>query len=198
GRAGGGGGCASRAGRSRCGRGEAHPRSSWWAPGQGAREGRGRRRRLSGDRRALRPLPPDFYARAADDVARDLLSAVLASTTGGALAAARIVETEAYMGPHDPASHAAERIGRTARPAAMCGPPGAAYASLSCGLRWCPSAGTGVEGCPAAVWIRAVAPPGGIGVMRRRRWGSGGAAMRRRPARGLTAGPARLAEALAI
>ncbi len=153
---------------------------------------------MSGDRRALRPLPPDFYARAADDVARDLLGAVLVSTTGGALASGRIVETEAYMGPHDPASHAAERIGRTARNAVMFGPPGIAYVYLIYGLHWCLNAVTGEEGYPAAVLIRAVEPLDGIEVMRRRRWGSGGAAMRRRPDRELTAGPARLAEALAI
>lgn len=150
-------------------------------------------------RRALRPLPPAFYARAADEVARDLLGAVLVSTTGGALVSGRIVETEAYLGPHDPASHAAERIGRTARNAAMFGPPGIAYVYRIYGLHWCLNAVTGGEGYPAAVLIRALEPLDGIEVMRLRRWGAGGAASAgRRPDRELTAGPARLAEALAI
>lgn len=148
-------------------------------------------------RRALRPFPRAFYARAADEVARDLLGAVLVSTTGGALTSGRIVETEAYMGPHDPASHAAERIGRTARNAAMFGPPGIAYVYRIYGLHWCLNAVTGEEGYPAAVLIRALEPLDGIDVMRRRRWG-GGDAGRRRPDRELASGPARLAEALAI
>ena len=151
-------------------------------------------------RRALRPLPPAFYARAADEVARDLLGAVLVSTTGGALVSGRIVETEAYLGPHDPASHAAERIGRTARNAAMFGPPGIAYVYRIYGLHWCLNAVTGEEGYPAAVLIRALEPLDGIEVMRRRRWGADGGAggVARRPDRELTSGPARLAEALAI
>src|SRR5690606_37279717 len=161
---------------------------------------RGRWRRLSG-RPALRPLPPDFYARAADEVARDLLGAVLVSTVGGALVSGRIVETEAYLGPHDPASHAAERIGRTARNAVMFGPPGIAYVYRIYGLHWCLNAVTGEEGYPAAVLIRALEPLDGIDVMRRRRWGGDGGAAgagRRRPDRELTSGPARLADALAI
>ncbi|MFO7259888.1 MAG: DNA-3-methyladenine glycosylase [bacterium] len=151
-------------------------------------------------RPALRPLPPDFYARAADEVARDLLGAVLVSTVGGALVSGRIVETEAYLGPHDPASHAAERIGRTARNAAMFGPPGIAYVYRIYGLHWCLNAVTGEEGYPAAVLIRALEPLHGIEVMRRRRRRgrapAGNAGVR--PERELTAGPARLAEALAI
>ena len=152
---------------------------------------------MSGDR-ALRPLPPDFYARAADEVARDLLGAVLVSTVGGALVSGRVVETEAYLGPHDPASHAAERIGRTARNAAMFGPPGIAYVYRIYGLHWCLNAVTGEEGYPAAVLIRALEPLEGIETMRRRRWRTGAAGGAGRPDRELTAGPARLAEALAI
>lgn len=155
---------------------------------------------MSRDRRALRPLPPAFYARAADEVARGLLGAVLVSTTGGALTSGRIVETEAYMGPHDPASHAAERVGRTARNAAMFGPPGIAYVYRIYGLHWCLNAVTGEEGYPAAVLIRALEPLDGIDVMLRRRGlgAAAGGAGRRRRDRTLTSGPARLAEALAI
>src|SRR5690606_31142482 len=68
-----------------------------------------------------RPLPRSFYRREAELVARTLLGQVLVSTIDGALAAGRIVETEAYIGPHDAASHAAERIGRTRRNESMFG-----------------------------------------------------------------------------
>ena len=158
---------------------------------------------MSGAASALRPLPPAFYARPADEVARDLLGAVLVSTTGGALVSGRIVETEAYLGPHDAASHAAERTGRTARNASMFGPPGIAYVYRIYGLHWCLNAVTGPEGYPAAVLIRALEPLEGIEVMRRRRGlrpaeSAGGPRQRQGRDRELTRGPARLAQALGI
>ncbi|HEY8469604.1 MAG TPA: DNA-3-methyladenine glycosylase [Longimicrobiales bacterium] len=158
---------------------------------------------MSGAASALRPLPPAFYARPADEVARDLLGAVLVSTTGGALVSGRIVETEAYLGPHDAASHAAERTGRTARNASMFGPPGIAYVYRIYGLHWCLNAVTGPEGYPAAVLIRALEPLEGIEVMRRRRGlrpaeSAGGSRQRQGRDRELTKGPARLAQALGI
>jgi len=137
------------------------------------------------------PLPLHFYDRPAEEVARDLLGAVLVSTIGGVTTAGRIVEAEAYVGPHDPASHAAERIGRTARNDVMFGPPGIAYVYRIYGLHWCLNVVTGAEGYPAAVLIRAVEPLEGVDAMRRRR-GDG------RPERTLTNGPGKLAEAMGI
>lgn len=150
------------------------------------------------------PLPPEFYARPAEDVARHLLGNVLVSTIGGELAVGRIVEAEAYIGPHDPASHAAERIGRTARNEPMFGPPGIAYVYRIYGLHWCLNAVTDSHGYPAAVLIRALEPLVGLDVMRRRRGkGPAGSADGRPPRPGrvereLTSGPARLAHALGI
>lgn len=136
------------------------------------------------------PLTVDFYDREAEKVARELLGAYLVSDTGGVRCIGRIVETEAYPGPHDPASHAARSIGRTARNDPMFGPPGTAYIHLNYGIHWCLNAVVGAEGYPAAVLIRAVEPKDGLEVMRARRNG--------RADRELTSGPGKLTRALGI
>jgi len=139
-------------------------------------------------------LTADFYARSAPVVARHLLGCRLISVAGGKRTSGRIVETEAYVGPHDPASHAAERIGRTTRNASMFGPPGLAYVYRSYGIHWCLNAVTDQPDFPAAVLIRALQPIEGIDVMRRRR--SFGLRVPGEPA--LCSGPAKLTAALAI
>lgn len=140
------------------------------------------------------PLPAAFYARPAELVARSLLGCTLVTVVDGKRTSGRIVETEAYLGPHDPASHAAERIGRTARNESMYGPPGIAYVYRSYGVHWCLNAVTDDPGFPAAVLIRALEPRQGIQVMRGRRQLRGVALTDRQ----LCSGPGRLTEALAI
>jgi DNA-3-methyladenine glycosylase len=121
-------------------------------------------------------------------VARDLLGACFRSTLGGSEVLGVVVEVEAYIGPGDPASHAAERIGRTRRNESMYGPPGRAYVYRSYGIHWCLNVVTGAEGFPAAVLIRGLEVIGGLE-----------AAMERRRGRGpLSAGPGRLCEALGV
>lgn len=141
-----------------------------------------------------RALRVGFYARRAEQVARDLLGAVLVSDAGGARTTGVIVETEAYVGPHDPASHAAERIGRTVRNASMFGPPGIAYVYRIYGVHWCLNAVSDTTGFPAAVLIRALEPVSGIDTMMQRRARSGAVMRERR----LCSGPGRLAAALGI
>jgi DNA-3-methyladenine glycosylase len=141
-----------------------------------------------------RPLPSDFFERPAEQVARALLGAVLVSAIGGVEAAGRIVETEAYIGPHDPASHAAERTGRTRRNAAMFGAPGTAYVYRIYGVHWCLNTVTDAADFPAAVLIRALEPLTGTDVMQARRAPAG----QLLPARQLCSGPGKLAQALAI
>jgi DNA-3-methyladenine glycosylase len=106
----------------------------------------------------------------------------------------RIVETEAYIGPHDPASHAAERIGRTPRNATMFGPPGVAYVYRSYGIHWCLNVVTDAAGFPAAVLIRAIEPVAGVETMRRRRWPGRAPG----PDTQIGSGPGRLTVALGI
>jgi DNA-3-methyladenine glycosylase len=101
-------------------------------------------------------LPRAFYARDTRRVARELLGKALVHVDGGVRRAARIVETEAYHGPLDQASHA--RFGRTPRAAIMFGPPGYAYVYLVYGRSHCMNVVTGAEGFPSAVLVRAGEP----------------------------------------
>lgn len=98
------------------------------------------------------PLPESFYARDAETVARALLGTTLVFEDKRL----RIVETEAYVGPHDLACHAAK--GRTKRTEVMFGPPGRAYIYLIYGMYELLNVVTGNEGDAQAVLIRAAEP----------------------------------------
>lgn len=140
-----------------------------------------------------------FFARDTSDVARDLLGKVLVSRVGDTVTGGRIVETEAYLGAHDPGSHAATK-GVTARNAVMYGPPGRAYVYFTYGNHHMLNLVTEQEGVAGAVLIRALEPLYGLDEMARRRArsGRGSPARRRLGRRDLANGPGKLASALGI
>jgi len=101
-----------------------------------------------------RVLGEDFFARSALEVAPDLLGKHLVRRWRGRIAAYRIVETEAYHGYEDRASHASR--GRTERNQIMFGPPGHLYVYLVYGRYNMLNVVTGAAGEPSAVLIRGI------------------------------------------
>ena len=111
-------------------------------------------------------LPREFFSRDPVSLARDLLGRILFSRSAEGLLAGRIVETEAYTGGTDPASHAYR--GPTARNTVMFGPAGRAYVYFSYGMHYCLNVTAERPGQPGAVLLRALEPLAGIELMRAR------------------------------
>src|SRR5262245_61140198 len=150
----------------------------------------------------LRPLR--FYRRPTEAVARDLLGRFLVREMDGERLVLRIVETEAYLGAPDRASHASGGR-RTARNECLYLPGGHAYVYFIYGMHFCLNAVTGEAGVGSAVLLRAGEPVAGgerMAVLRGFAAGSAGAssgAAARLPRPGdLAGGPGKLCQALAI
>lgn len=101
-------------------------------------------------------LPRSFYDRGTKQVARELLGQRLVCRVNGVCRVGRIVETEAYLGGHDRASHSSR--GLTRRNRIMFGPPGHAYVYMVYGMHYCMNLVTEAEGIGAAVLLRALEP----------------------------------------
>lgn len=139
---------------------------------------------------ASKPLAPSFYHPNAVKVARDILGAVLVRRLDdGTRLSGRIVETEAYTGHDDLASHG--RVRKTPRNLPMWGAPGHAYVYLCHGIYWLLNVVVEPEESPAAVLIRALEPLEGLERMIVHR---GKTASRSN----LTRGPGRLSMALGV
>jgi len=136
----------------------------------------------------MRKLPRSFFERYTPLVARELLGMRLARFDGRERLAGIIVETEAYRGRRDPASHAFR--GRTRRNEVMFGPAGHAYVYFTMGMHYCLNITTEFPGIPGAVLLRAIEPVEGVQSMIRNR-GIGSTVH-------VADGPGRLTKALGI
>lgn len=132
-------------------------------------------------------LKRDFYSRSSLSVARDLLGKRLVRKLKGRLLSGVIIETEAYGGENDSASHAFK--GKTPRNSVMFGPAGIAYVYAAYGIHFLLNVVAGEEGAPEAVLLRALAPLEGRDEMTRLRGGK---------EKALADGPAKLCQALSI
>jgi len=137
-------------------------------------------------------LSADFYAQPTLRVAKALLGKIFVRTWRGRATAGRIVEVEAYRGPHDRAAHTAGGR-RTARNETMWGPGGRLYVYFTYGMHHCCNVVTRAAGQPEAVLLRALEPLVGIDTMRRRR-----TAPNDFPVAALARGPGNLCRALGI
>ena len=136
-------------------------------------------------------LPRSFYLRPTIAVAKDLLGKYLVRHVKDKMLVGMIVETEAYIGKNDPASHAYR--GKTKRNAVMFGEGGHLYVYFTYGMHFCANVVTDIEGVGSAVLLRAVEPVEGYDIMSKMRKLKGNS-----PQSNLTNGPAKLCEAFGI
>jgi DNA-3-methyladenine glycosylase len=140
-------------------------------------------------------LPRAFFEATPEHVAPRLLGKILAHRTRSGWLAGRIVEVEAYLGPHhgtpDPAAHS--HRGPTPRNQVLFGPAGYAYVYAIYGRYFCMNISCETHGLAGCILLRALEPLVGMKQMARNR-GLGADAT---PAE-LTSGPSRLCQALGL
>ena len=113
-------------------------------------------------------FPPRFYLQDTVAVARSLIGCVLWRRIGLEVMAGRIVETEAYLGANDSASHARRGL-RSERNASMYLAGGHAYVYFTYGMHWCMNVVTQEADIAEAVLLRGLEPVRGIESIRKRR-----------------------------
>lgn len=136
----------------------------------------------------MKPLPSSFYNRDTVTVARELLGKILVRKISGQILSGRIIETEAYTGPGDPASHAFR--GPTPRSRIMFGAAGIAYVYFCYGVHHLLNVVTERDGTAGAVLIRGLEPMEGIDRMIKNR--------KKASKKCLLDGPGKLTQALEI
>lgn len=143
--------------------------------------------------KSILPLRREFYTRPTLTVAKDLIGKYLVRLIHDEVLVGRIVETEAYLGEHDPASHAYR--GKTKRNEVMFNEGGYLYVYFTYGMHFCCNVVTERQGSGRAVLLRAVEPVAGLETMRRYR---GKRITDKNVIRDLSSGPARLCQAFGI
>ena len=136
----------------------------------------------------MKKLTKDFYTRGAVTVAKDLIGKLLVFKNNGKVFSGIIVETEAYTGKNDPASHS--YIGKTKRNEVMFEEGGKVYIYFTYGNHYCMNVVTGKKDFGNAVLIRAIEPVLGVEIMHKNR--------RTDNLYNLTNGPGKLTQALGI
>ena len=136
----------------------------------------------------MKPLPSSFYNRDTVTVAQELLGQILVREIDGGRLSGRIIETEAYTGPGDPASHAFR--GPTPRSRIMFGPPGVAYVYFCYGVHHLLNVVTEKDGTAGAVLIRGLEPVEGVDQMMNNR--------KQQKEKGLMNGPGKLTQGMEI
>ena len=136
-------------------------------------------------------LDKDFYRRDGLTVARELVGKILVREINGQQVQAKIVETEAYLGPEDKACHAYNNK-RTERTETMFAAGGVAYIYRIYGIYNLLNVVANDEGVPEAALIRAVEPISGLDLIKEQR------GIESNQRQDLTNGPGKLGEALAI
>ncbi len=158
----------------------------------------------AGARQPGRLLPRAFFEASPEQVAPRLLGKVLTHISRSGLMAGRIVEVEAYLGPHndppDPAAHA--HRGPTPRNRVLFGPAGHAYVYAIYGRYFCMNISCEAEGQAGCVLLRALEPVAGIDLMAANRGlsvdGLTSGLVPGKLARQLASGPGRLCQALGL
>lgn len=136
----------------------------------------------------MKPIPIEFYQQPTIELARNLLGCFLVKETEEGIASGYIVETEAYMGPEDRASHSFGNK-RTKRTEIMFGEAGSIY-TYKMHTHTLVNVVSGPIDSPEAILIRAIEPFNGLDLMYKRR--------NRNNLKSLTDGPGKLTKALGI
>lgn len=144
----------------------------------------------------MKKLTREFYNRDTLQVARELIGKILVRECGGNTLSARIIETEAYIGAIDKASHCYKGV--TDRTKVMFGPPGYAYVYLIYGMYYCFNVVTEGEGCGSAVLIRGIEPIENKEIMSFNRYGKLLKDITKQQLKNISNGPGKLCKALNI